>query len=133
MWIDKHRLTIEGKEYRLTRVVDATSEDIHHIIGKQFKHSGYDVNNPINKEKIKRRKHIALNNFFGWEWQAPHLQLKQCLEIWEPVLSDVVREELYAILSLPRDLFYKGELIKPKHRNKELFSDEISHFYKEKL
>ena len=55
------------------------------------------------------------------------------LDLWEPVLSDVVKEELYAILSLPRWAFYKEGLVKNKHKDKELFSDEMSHFYKEKL
>lgn len=132
MWIDKHRMTIEGKEYRLQRIISETEEDLHHIIGKCLRYDWYDVNNPINKEKIKRRQHVHLNNFFGQN-QAPHLQLKQCLELREPVLSDTVREELYAILSLPRWAFYKEELVKKKHRDKELFSDEISHFYKKEL
>lgn len=125
-------MVIEGKEYRLQRVIDATAEDIHHTIWKCLRHEWYDTNNPINKQKIKRRTHVHLNNFF-WDAQAPHLQLKKMVELWEPVLSDTVREELYAILSLPRWYFYKEELVKPKHRNKELFSNEISHFYKEKL
>ncbi len=125
-------MTIEGKEYRLQRIISATEEDIHHTIWKCLKYEWYDTNNPINKQKIKRRLHVHLNNFF-WDAQAPHLQLKKMVELREPVLSDAVREELYAILSLPRWVFYKEELVKPKHRNKELFSDEISHFYKEKL
>ena len=132
MWVDKHRMTIEGKEYRLQRVISETEEDLHHIIWKCLRHEWYDVNNPINKEKIKRRQHVHLNNFF-WQNKAPHLQLRQCLELWEPVLSDTVREELYAILSLPRWAFYKEELVKKKRKEKELFSDEISHFYKETL
>ncbi len=132
MWVDKHRMTIEGKEYRLQRIISETEEDLHHIIGKSLRHEWYDTNNPINKEKIKRRQHVHLNNFFGQN-QAPHLQLRQCLELREPVLSDTVREELYAILSLPRWAFYKEELVKKKHRDKELFSDEISHFYKKEL
>lgn len=132
MWVDKHRMTIEWKEYRLQRVISDTEEDLHHIIWKCLKHQGYDVNNPINKEKIKRRQHVHLNNFF-WQNQAPHLQLRQCLELREPVLSDTVREELYAILSLPRWAFYKEELVKKKRKEKELFSDELSHFYKETL
>lgn len=125
-------MVIEGKEYRLQRVISATEEDIHHTIGKCFRYDWYDINNPINKQKIKRRLHVHLNNFF-WDAQAPHLQLKKMVELWEPVLSDAVREELYAVLSLPRWMFYKEELVKPKHRNKELFSDETSHFYKDKL
>lgn len=132
MWVDKHRMVIEGKEYRLQRVIDATAEDIHHTIWKCLRHEWYDINNPINKQKIKRRTHVHLNNFF-WDAQAPHLQLKKMVELREPVLGEWVRDELYAILSLPRWVFYKEELVKPKHRNKELFSNEPSKFYKDTL
>lgn len=132
MWVDKHRMTIEGKEYRLQRVISDTAEDIHHIIWKCLRHEWYAINSPINKEKIKRRTHVHLNNFFGQN-QAPHLQLRQCLELREPVLSDTVRDQLYAILSLPRWAFYKEELVKKASRDKELFSNELSHFYKDAL
>jgi hypothetical protein len=33
-------------------------------------------------------------------------------EIWKPVLSRGVNMAIYDILNLPRDLFYKEELIK---------------------
>lgn len=121
MWIDKHRLTIEGKEYRLQRYIDATAEDLHHIIGRSLKYEWYATNASQNKVKIKRRKHVALNSFFWAEWQAPHLQLKQCLELREPVLSDWVKEALYEILSLPKSSFYKDELVTKKHKNDPLF------------
>lgn len=120
MWIDKHRLTIEGKEYRLQRYIDATAEDLHHIIGRSLKYEWYATNASQNKVKIKRRKHVALNSFFN-ENQAPHLQLKQCLELREPVLSDWVKEALYEILSLPKSSFYKDELVTKKHKNDPLF------------
>ena len=131
MWANKHRVTIDGTEYHLNKVIpkDAVSE--HHIIGR-CNRIQYNTNEAINKVLINDRKHHALNRFFWWA-QTPHEQLKTMLEIWEPVLSDVVREELYAILSLPRWAFYKEELVKNKHRDKELFSDGMSHFYKEKL
>ena len=47
MWVDKHRMTIEGKEYRLQRVISETEEDLHHIIWKCLRHEWYDINNPI--------------------------------------------------------------------------------------
>jgi hypothetical protein len=55
------------------------------------------------------------------------------LEMWEPVLSEVVKEELRAILSLPKWAFYREDLIKKKYQDRELFSDDMSHFYKETL
>lgn len=133
MWIDKHRLTIEGKEYRLQRYIDATAEDLHHIIGRSLKYEWYATNASQNKVKIKRRKHVALNSFFWAEWQAPHLQLKQCLELREPVLSDWVREALYEILSLPKSSFYKDELVTKKHKNDPLFPWELDKNLKETL
>lgn len=121
-WIEK-RITINWVEYKLNRVVDATQKDIHHTIWLSLRHQWYDVNNPINKQVIQRRKHIALNNFFWWEAQAPHLQLRQCLELRKDVLSDWVREELYALLTLDREDFYREELIKEKRKWKPLFDD----------
>lgn len=121
-WIEK-RITINWVEYKLNRVVDATQKDIHHTIWLSLRHQWYDVNNPINKQVIQRRKHIALNNFFWWEAQAPHLQLRQCLELRKDVLSDWVREELYTLLTLDREDFYKEELIKEKRKWKPLFDD----------
>lgn len=121
-WIEK-RITINWVEYKLNRVVDATQKDIHHTIWLSLRHQWYDVNNPINKQVIQRRKHIALNNFFWWEAQAPHLQLRQCLELRKDVLSDWVKEELYALLTLDREDFYRGELIKEKRKWKPLFDD----------
>lgn len=132
MSVDKHRMTIEGKEYRLQRVISATEEDIHHTIWKCYRYEWYDINNPINKQKIKRRLHVHLNNFF-WDRQAPHLQLEQCLKLWEPVLSEGVKQELYTILSLPRESFYKQELIKPKRRWKPLFEWGLHPILKEEL
>lgn len=133
MWIDKHRLTIEGKEYRLQRYIDATAEDLHHIIGRSLKYEWYATNASQNKVKIKRRKHVALNSFFWAEWQAPHLQLKQCLELREPVLSDWVRDALYEILSLPKSSFYKDELVTKKHKNDPLFPWELDKNLKDTL
>ena len=78
---------------------------------------------------------IGHDNFnrFVWNRQAPHLVLKYLLEDrwWNQVLSEWVREELYGLLSLPRELFYKESLIKEKQKWKSLFSDE--HIYKDKI
>lgn len=132
MWIDKHRMTIEGKEYRLQRIISETEEDLHHIIGKCLRYDWYDVNNPMNKEKIKRRQHVHLNNFFGQN-QAPHLQLKQCLELWEPVLSEWVKQALYELLSLPKSSFYRDELVTKKHKNDPLFEWELNENLKDTI
>lgn len=118
-WIEK-RITINWVEYKLNRVVDATQKDIHHIISKK-QINKFKVNDPKNKIEIQRRKHVALNNFFWWEAQAPHLQLKECLKIWEPVLSEWVKEELHLLLSLNLEDFYDIDLVKDKWKWKPLF------------
>ena len=127
----KHRVTIDGAEYHLNKVIPKDAKSEHHIVGR-CNRIQYNTNEAINKILINDRKHQALNRFF-WQAQSPHEQLKEMVSLREPVLSDVVREELYAILSLPRWAFYKEELVKGKYKDRELFSDEISHFYKEKL
>ena len=127
----KHRITIDGTEYHLNKVIpkDAVSE--HHIVWR-VNRVQYNTNEKINKVLINDRKHQALNRFFG-DKQSPHEQLKEMVDLRSPVLSDVVREELYAILSLPRWEFYQPGMVKKKYEDKELFSNETSHFYKEKL
>ena len=131
MWTKKHRITIDGTEYHLNKVIPADAKSEHHIIWRMNRIQ-YNTNEDINKILLNDRRHQALNRFYN-QAQSPHEQLKTMLEIWEPVLSDVVREELYAILSLPRWAFYKEELVKKKYQDRELFSDEKSHFYKEKI
>lgn len=127
----KNRVTINWKEYHLNAVIPADAKSEHHIVGR-CNRLQYNTNEAINKVLINDRQHQALNRFF-WQAQSPHEQLKKMVEMWEPVLSDVVREELYAILSLPRWAFYKEELVKNKYKDRELFSDETSHFYKDKI
>jgi hypothetical protein len=50
---------------------------------------------------------------------------------WKKVLSKWVVAELYWLLALPREEFYKQDLIKPKQKWKSLFSDE--HIYKDTI
>lgn len=128
----KHnRITIDWTEYHLNKVIpkDAVSE--HHLIWRMNRIQ-YNTNEAINKVMINDRKHVALNKFFN-QSQSPHEQLRDMVKLREPVLSEAVKEELYAILSLPRWMFYQPWLVKPKYENKELFSDEVSHYYKDKV
>ena len=131
MGTKKHRITIDGQEYHLNKVIPADAKSENHIIGRMNRLQ-YNTNDELNKVLLYDRQHQALNRFYN-QAQSPHEQLKTMLEIWEPVLSDVVREELYAILSLPRWAFYKEELVKQKYRDKELFCNETSHYYKDEL
>ena len=75
-----------GKLYRLQRIVDKTETDIHHLIGKKYRHK-YHTNAECNKVKINRRKHIALNQFFG-DKQNPREQLLKVFNLVKPVLSN---------------------------------------------
>lgn len=102
--------TIDGKQYYLHAVIDKTAEDIHHIISKKKRHE-FNVDNPKNKVKIKRRKHVALNGLYG-DHQTPKEQLKDMLEIRKTALSEEVRQTLYDILSLDDEVFYDYDLVK---------------------
>ena len=92
----------------------------------------YKVDSKENKIMVSEIWHDNLNRFFG-NRQMPHLQLKYMLEErwWNKVLSQWVIDELYWLLSLPRDAFYKDELVGDKHKWKSLFSDE--HILKDKI
>ena len=103
-------ITIGSNKYRLARIVDKTATDIHHLIWKKYRHQ-YRVNAEENKVKINRRKHIALNQFFG-DKQNPREQLKEVFNLVKPVLSPWVRKELYTILEQTDDeMFYIPEVL----------------------
>lgn len=103
--------TIDGIEYRLQRVIDATATDIHHIIGK-CNRMKYNTNAPENQIRINRREHVALNAFFK-DKQDPRQQLLKIFELVKPVLSPGVRQELHTILNLTDDeMFYIPEVLK---------------------
>lgn len=105
--------TIDGKQYRLNRVIDKTAQDIHHIISKKKIHK-FRVNDPKNKIIINRRKHVALNALY-WDLQEPRSQLKFMLDIWDTALSQEVKKALYDILALDDEWFYDYDLVK-KHK-----------------
>lgn len=91
---------------------DNNSDDVntHHIIWK-CNHKRAKVDEETNKMLFSVLKHRALNTLFN-DKQSPHEQLAVMLEIWRPVLSLWVRRALQDILNLPKDVFYKKELIK---------------------
>lgn len=108
---DKRITTIDGKQYRLVRVIEKTKEDIHHIISKK-KRQQFNVDHPNNKIKIKRRKHSALNALYGGENQTPKSQLKFMYEIRKTALSEEVRETLYNLLCLDEEIRYDYDIVK---------------------
>lgn len=122
-------IVINWQSYHLNKDIPRDAVNEHHIIGKMNRIQ-YNTNEKINKVLLNERKHQALNRLF-LDHQTPHEQLDDMIKIWEPVLSEAVKAELYAILSLPRELFYKEELVKEKHKWKSLFSNES--IYKEKI
>lgn len=105
--------TVDWKEYRLQRIVDKTAEDIHHIISRKKIHK-FKVNDPKNKIKMNRRKHMALNAFYG-DHQTPKEQLQDMYDIWKTALSEEVSMALYDILQLDDEAFYDYDLVK-KHK-----------------
>lgn len=111
-------LNFDGKLYRLQRVIDKTETDIHHLIGRRYRQK-YNTNAEINKVRINRRKHVALNAFF-WDKQSPREQLLEVFNLVKPVLSAGVKQELGIILNQTTDdLFYNEEVLKNgKHKKK---------------
>lgn len=104
-------------QWKLNRVIDKTATDLHHIVGVCNRHL-YNVNVDQNKIRMERRKHVALNNFFGKK-QNPRDQLKDVFEIVKNVLTPWVRHELYTILYETDDtMFYIPELLKWKKKKK---------------
>lgn len=123
MWNKLNKtIIINWQSYHLNRDIPRDAENIHHIIWK-VNRIQYNTNEAINKVLLNERKHQALNRLF-LSSQSPHEQLRDMIKIWEPVLNDIVKEELYWLLSLPRDFFYKEELIKSKYKWKWLFDDK---------
>lgn len=107
-----------GIKRKINRVIEATAEDIHHIIGQKYRNE-YNVHAPINKIKIPRRKHVAYNNFVE-DKQNPREAFKILFELTKQVLSEWVRRELYTILyEASDDLFYIPEVLKWKKKNKK--------------
>lgn len=106
---------INWVQRKLNRVVEKTATDLHHIVGRCNRHL-YNVNIDQNKIRMERRKHIALNNFFGNK-QNPRDQLKEVFEIVKDVLTPWVRRELYTILyDTDDEMFYISELLKWKKK-----------------
>lgn len=116
--------TVDGKSYKLQLIKDKTAKNLHHILWRCNRNE-YNTDHQDNKMMVNEIGHDNFNRFV-WNRQAPHLILKYLLEDWwwNNVLSDWVREELYWLLSLPREVFYKEELVKDKHKWKSLFSDD---------
>ena len=117
--IINHYTTINGVQYKLCKVIDRTATNIHHIISQRERQQ-YDVQNPINKKKVRIIDHNDFNRFFK-DRQNPRKQLEYLVtERWGNVLSLWVKRALLDILTLPDDVFYKEELIKgAKKKNKQ--------------
>ena len=114
---DYRSITINGKLYRLQEFIEKTATDIHHLIGKKYRNQ-YNTNAEINKVRINRRKHVALNQFF-WDKQSPREQLLEVFNLVKPVLSNGVRTELSVILNQTSDdMFYTEEVLHGKHKQK---------------
>jgi len=116
-------LNFDGKLYRLQRVIDKTETDIHHLIWRKYRQK-YNTNEEINKVKINRRKHVALNAFF-WDKQSPREQLREVFNLVKPVLSRWVKQELEIILNCDDDLFYKEEVLKKWKKKKNDMNTKI--------
>lgn len=115
--MDKPRIIqCDGVTYKLNRVIPPDEEDNHHIISRKEK-ARFKVWLSENIVRIKRRTHVALNNLFENK-QEPRKQLQMMFDIWKSALSTWVRNDLWAILNLPDDMFYNENLINGKHKKK---------------
>lgn len=115
--IDNDRIVEKDwKLYKLNLIIDKTATDLHHILW-QCNRNKYNVNADVNKVRIPRREHIALNQFF-WKIQEARGQLIKVFELVKPVLSPWVRNELSTILYKTDDeMFYTPEVLKwKKHK-----------------
>lgn len=111
-------IEIDGTQWKLSKVIDKTATDLHHIMWQCNKHL-YNVNIDQNKIRIPRREHVSLNSYFGSK-QNPREQLKKVFEMVMPVLSLWVRRELYKILYEADDeMFYIPELLKQWKKKKQ--------------
>ena len=110
-------LTIDNVPYRLLRVIDKTSTNIHHIVWRCNRNK-YNTNIEQNLVRISEREHDALNRYFK-DKQNPREQLRKVFELVKPVLSAGVRHELEVILSCSDDLFYIPELLKWQKQKSE--------------
>ena len=108
-------LTIDNVPYRLLRVIDRTSTNLHHIMWRCNRNK-YNTNIEQNLVRISEREHDALNRYFK-DKQNPREQLRKVFDLVKPVLSAGVRHELEIILSCEDELFYIPELLK-KHGKK---------------
>jgi hypothetical protein len=77
---------INGNTFKLVKLIDKTASDIHHILGKKYAYK-YNVKAKENLIRIPRRKHVALNSFFG-DKQNPRDQFKEVYELTKSVLSE---------------------------------------------
>jgi hypothetical protein len=129
-------IRIGNVDYSLKRIVDKTATDIHHLIWKRYRHQ-YRTNAEENKVRINRRKHIALNQFFG-DKQNPREQLIEVFNLVKPVLTPWVRRELHTILELTDDeMFYIPEVLlwykQKKKRQERLKSEQKLKNWQEQL
>lgn len=116
---DYRSITINGKLYRLQEYIDKTATDIHHLLGRKYRHK-YNTNAEVNKVRISRRKHIALNQFF-WDKQSPREQLLEVFNLVKPVLSNWVRTELSVILNQTTDdMFYTEDVLHGRNKKKRM-------------
>lgn len=109
---------INGTKFKLIKLIDKTESDIHHIISRKLINK-YNVRAKENLIRIPRRKHVALNQFFG-DKQNPREQFKEVYELTKSVLSEWVRRELYTLLYEADDeLFYIPEVLKTWKKKKK--------------
>jgi len=101
-------------ENRVARYLDdrpfKKDTDTHHKIW-QCNRDWANVQHEDNKMAIKKNVHHAINTLFTMN-QSPLEQLWQLRAMYDSVLSDTAKAIFDDLLDLPREYFYKKQLVK---------------------
>lgn len=101
-------------EWVIWETKDKIFNSLHHLIWQENK-DWANVELPINKVPVKQKWHDAFNVVFHQEkYQDPQSQLLYILSVWLPTIDTVIAKRLADILCIPRNQFYKKELLKKK-------------------
>jgi len=82
----------------------------HHIIWRSERNDFY-VDEPENIKEMRVVVHRALHLLFWWE-NKPKEQMQILVDLYEPILSEQVKKDLFELLSRDDVDFYNPDLIK---------------------
>lgn len=98
--------------------LEAAKYTRHHLISK-CQQDLFDVFNPINVRRIRRDTHKAIHTLFtdeNWPIHEPQLQMAKFFELISPIVWDYALKYMDKLVNMPKEEFYKKELIRWKHK-----------------